>query len=547
MSSSLMNTAMSGLKAAQTALSTIGSNIANSKVESYHRQTTTLATDGSNNNINGVKVSGIQREYDEFINAHYNKAVTEQGERKIYAEFALELDKLMSASDTDLASSMTEFFTSLQTLSTDAASAPLRTAVINKAQAMISRFKSVEQQFNTMEQRLNGNIGQMADKVSQLAQQVAKLNGEMTKIKGLQGYVPNEMLDRRDQLTRELSTVAGISVIRQDDTININLANGLSLVNGTKANKITAISSAADPAQITLAYDDGINPPREIDTRSITGGELAGALAVRDEVLQPNRQKINQLGLILTESINQVQQAGFDLQGNAGQALFQTGKPSIISHNQNQGTSSFATQFTDATQVKGIDYAMMFDGNNWVVTQQSTGASVNVTSTAATANHGTKLTFDGMEIEIAPTSAPQAGDKFIIKSVDEVISGLSVAITNPAGIAAASQAGTGQADNTNIKNLLALQDKKLVNGTSTLSKAYTAVAGDVASKANQAKADFTAQSVITKSYLQKQQSVSGVNLDEEYLEMSRMQEFYMSNAKVIQTANSLFETLMRIF
>lgn len=547
MSSSLMNTAMSGLKAAQTALSTIGSNIANSKVESYHRQTTTLATDGSNNNINGVKVSGIQREYDEFINAHYNKAVTEQGERKIYAEFALELDKLMSASDTDLASSMTEFFTSLQTLSTDAASAPLRTAVINKAQAMISRFKSVEQQFNTMEQRLNGNIGQMADKVSQLAQQVAKLNGEMTKIKGLQGYVPNEMLDRRDQLTRELSTVAGISVIRQDDTININLANGLSLVNGTKANKITAISSAADPAQITLAYDDGINPPREIDTRSITGGELAGALAVRDEVLQPNRQKINQLGLILTESINQVQQVGFDLQGNAGQALFQTGKPSIISHNQNQGTSSFATQFTDATQVKGIDYAMMFDGNNWVVTQQSTGASVNVTSTAATANHGTKLTFDGMEIEIAPTSAPQAGDKFIIKSVDEVISGLSVAITNPAGIAAASQAGTGQADNTNIKNLLALQDKKLVNGTSTLSKAYTAVAGDVASKANQAKADFTAQSVITKSYLQKQQSVSGVNLDEEYLEMSRMQEFYMSNAKVIQTANSLFETLMRIF
>ncbi|HGJ5868094.1 flagellar hook-associated protein FlgK [Arsenophonus nasoniae] len=349
MSSSLMNTAMSGLKAAQTALSTIGSNIANAKVESYHRQTTTLATDGSNNNINGVKVSGIQREYDEFINAHYNKAVTEQGERKIYAEFALELDKLMSASDTDLASSMTEFFTSLQTLSTDAASAPLRTAVINKAQAMISRFKSVEQQFNTMEQRLNGNIGQMADKVSQLAQQVAKLNGEMTKIKGLQGYVPNEMLDRRDQLTRELSTVAGISVIRQDDTININLANGLSLVNGTKANKITAISSAADPAQITLAYDDGINPPREIDTRSITGGELAGALAVRDEVLQPNRQKINQLGLILTESINQVQQAGFDLQGNAGQALFQTGKPSIISHNQNQGTSSFATQFTDAT------------------------------------------------------------------------------------------------------------------------------------------------------------------------------------------------------
>ena len=49
----------------------------------------------------------------------------------------------MSASDTDLASSMTEFFSGLQMLSTDAVSAPLHNVVINKAQAMVSRFKSV--------------------------------------------------------------------------------------------------------------------------------------------------------------------------------------------------------------------------------------------------------------------------------------------------------------------------------------------------------------------------------------------------------------------
>ncbi|WP_369406968.1 hypothetical protein [Arsenophonus endosymbiont of Aleurodicus floccissimus] len=35
-------------------------------------------------------------------------------------------------------------------------------------------------------------------------------------------------------------------------------------------------------------------------------------------------------------------------------------------------------------------------------------------------------------------------------------------------------------------------------------------------------------------------------MDEEYLEMTRMQEFYMSNAKVVQVANNLFETLMRM-
>ncbi|WP_119710927.1 flagellar basal body protein [Arsenophonus endosymbiont of Aleurodicus floccissimus] len=75
MSGSLMNTAMSGLKTAQTALATI-SSIANAKVEGYHYQTITLATDGSNtNNVNGVKVARIQREYDEFINTNYNKSL----------------------------------------------------------------------------------------------------------------------------------------------------------------------------------------------------------------------------------------------------------------------------------------------------------------------------------------------------------------------------------------------------------------------------------------------------------------------------------------
>ncbi|WP_334473845.1 flagellar hook-associated protein FlgK [Arsenophonus sp. PmNCSU2021_1] len=325
MSGSLMNTAMSGLKTAQTALATISSNIANAKVEGYHRQTITLATDGSStNNVNGVKVAGIQREYDEFINTNYNKSLTKQSELKVYADYALQLDKLMSASDTDLASSVTEFFSSLQMLSTDAASEPLRNVVVNKSQALVNRFKSVEQQFNAMERQLNGNIGMIADKVSQLAQQVANLNGEITKVKGLQSNVPNEILDRRDQLARELSAVVGINVVAHGETININLTNGLSLVNGSKANKIFAQSSAADPNHITLGYDDGMTIRREIDYASVTGGQLAGALAVRDEVLQPNRQKINHLGLVLAESVNQVQQGGYDLQGNAGQALFNT-------------------------------------------------------------------------------------------------------------------------------------------------------------------------------------------------------------------------------
>nr|WP_119710929.1 hypothetical protein [Arsenophonus endosymbiont of Aleurodicus floccissimus] len=146
---------------------------------------------------------------------------------------------------------------------------------------------------------------------------------------------------------------------------------------------------------------------------------------------------------------------------------------------------------------------MTFDGNDWQVTELATKRPVTVTVTAASGTNGTKLTFFGIEIEVATASAPQAGDQFIIKPVEGFIDGLSVVMTDPTGIAAASQVGAWQADSSNIKNIIALQNKKLIDGTSTYSKAYTSIVSDIAAKANQAKVDVKAESVITDSYYQK--------------------------------------------
>ena len=72
MSNNLINTAMSGLNAAQAAMSTISNNIANQKVNWYNRQMTVFNENGgtmtSNGYIgNGVNVSRIHREYNEFL------------------------------------------------------------------------------------------------------------------------------------------------------------------------------------------------------------------------------------------------------------------------------------------------------------------------------------------------------------------------------------------------------------------------------------------------------------------------------------------------
>ncbi|MNR55587.1 Flagellar hook-associated protein 1 [compost metagenome] len=57
---------------------------------------------------------------------------------------------------------------------------------------------------------------------------------------------------------------------------------------------------------------------------------------------------------------------------------------------------------------------------------------------------------------------------------------------------------------------------------------------------------MTSQNNIVKQLTIQQQSASGVNLDEEYGELLRFQQYYMANAQVIQTASSMFDALLNI-
>jgi flagellar hook-associated protein 1 FlgK len=44
----------------------------------------------------------------------------------------------------------------------------------------------------------------------------------------------------------------------------------------------------------------------------------------------------------------------------------------------------------------------------------------------------------------------------------------------------------------------------------------------------------------------QQQSISGVNLDEEYGNLQRYQQYYLANAQVLQTANTLFDAILNV-
>lgn len=124
---------------------------------------------------------------------------------------------------------------------------------------------------------------------------------------------------------------------------------------------------------------------------------------------------------------------------------------------------------------------------------------------------------------------------------------MGVLVTNESQIAMAKDATAGESDNRNGQALLDLQkDSTTVGGSKSFNDAYATLVSNVGSKTATLKTSSTTQGNVVTQLSNQQQSISGVNLDEEYGNLQRFQQYYLANAQVLQTANSLFDALLSI-
>jgi len=146
-----------------------------------------------------------------------------------------------------------------------------------------------------------------------------------------------------------------------------------------------------------------------------------------------------------------------------------------------------------------------------------TGNPANVAFTA-----GGAISYNGWTIKISGT--PAAGDVFTISA-------------NSAGVS----------DNRNALLLAGLQtDKTLAGGTASYQTAYAQIVSDVGNKTREIEVTATAQESVLKQAEDAQQSMSGVNLDEEAANLLRYQQAYQASGKMIEIADRLFNTLLEL-
>ncbi|MGE8171734.1 flagellar hook-associated protein FlgK [Erwinia amylovora] len=546
--SNLINTAMSGLSASSAALNTTSNNITNYAVTGYSRQTTVLnqsasTLSGGNYYGSGAAVSSVYREYDQFINKQLLAASTQSSALSTQAGQMSNIDDMMSGTTNNLSTNIQDFFKSLQTLASNASDSSSRQAVLGKAEGLVNQFKVSDTYLANLDSGLNTSIKSTVGQVNNYAEQIANINQQIAKLKGAgAGSEPNNLLDKRDLLVSELNKLVGVNVSQQDGgSYSISIGNGISLVQGDRFEQLAAVPSSADPARTTIASVDSVTGAKtEIAESQFTSGSLGGLLAFRND-LDGVRNQIGQLALALGSNFNTQHQAGVDSEGDKGEAFFKLGSPSATSNSLNKGNASLSVAY-DASKtgdVKASNYKMTLENGSWNLVRLADNSKVTDVDTST---DGT-LKFDGLTVTVGATGTAQNNDSYIIKPVSSVISGMSVNITDAAKLAASSPTG-GESNNENVKSLLGLQTQDLINGKSTLTQAYASLVADVGNKTSSLEASNTTQSAVVKQLTSQQQSVSGVNLDEEYSNLARYQQYYMANAQVLQTASTLFQSLL---
>ena len=106
--------------------------------------------------------------------------------------------------------------------------------------------------------------------------------------------------------------------------------------------------------------------------------------------------------------------------------------------------------------------------------------------------------------------------------------------------------GTG--NNQVMLEMIALKSKKIIGGPngSTISESYSETVGKAGNFSNQATIAQTALQVVNEHAIEARDRISGVSLDSEAADLIRFQQAYQASAKAMQTASTLFDSILQI-
>ncbi len=535
----ILNIAQSGLFASQAAMNTTSNNISNVNTPGYDVETTQLEpvdyidlSGQEAGSPGGVTVAGVQRQYNAFLQSQiYQTQQNMSGADSSSTTLGQVEQAFNETGQTGLSTYFNTFVNDWQQVASNPSDQSARTVLLGDAQTLVSAVQEKQGAIQEAIKQANDTISGTVQTVNSIAASIAQLNGQIAAAQGNTTGSLAQLLDQRDNLMNQLSQSISFSFYT-DNTGQVTIISGMqNLVSGSQTNELSASQDANGDYQLYLG---GANI-----TSQVTGGALGGLISARSEAETQGLLPLNRFAAALVQQVNEVQEQGYGLDGSTGNPFF---SPLTLATTANS-SASITASVTNESQLTLDQYNIKIDSSgNYNVYDTQTGSLV----TSGTYTSGGAISFDGIQATI--TGSPAAGDTFTIDPLKNAVNNFSVAITDGSQVAAASSSSGVPGDNSNALAMTDMLNNTQVSGLGgqTFMAYYQGIVSATGTASASASDSQTFESNLLDQLNQQQDSVSGVNIDEESVNLIKYQQAYQAAAMVIQTTNQLFQSLMNI-
>jgi len=448
MSSDLLSTAVTGLRVAQSSLSTSGHNIANANVEGYSRQVVRAETNPATPQGgifigNGANVASVDRQVNDFLTEQLRRDTTLFHDLETFQGNIAQLDTLLSDGATGLSGAFESFFASMQNGADDPTSIPSRQLIVSESENLSDRFNTVYGRLISIGNSINTGIETAVSEINSLVTNVADLNLKIADALGSGNGQPNDLLDQRDQTLRELSKYISFQTYEQGfGEVNILIASGQNLVVGSESRELAVIDDPADPERKQVVFVSDV-AQRQIPSDAL-GGELGGLFRFRDESLTDTYNNIGRIAVVMADTFNDIHGQGLDLQNNFGGNFFYDVNDDDIALDRVIGSSEnpppndriLRAYIQDASQLQLSDYEVsMVNDGMYSITRLSD--DTEIARNTLSGSYPFSAEFEGIEL-VFERGSFQAGDSFVVQAVRSGARDFSSSLVNPEELAFAS-------------------------------------------------------------------------------------------------------------
>jgi len=327
-----LNSSISSLRVNQQALGVISDNIANANSENYTRQVVIQSAEVLNGESSGVRIDGIDRVVDNFLNESARRQVANVGKAEVIDKYYDRISLFVGqpGEDNSLNAYVDNFFTSLSDLANNPDVASLRRSALDQGVILADKISELAGNLENVRFNIDQEISNNISSINTLLNDITSLNESIREAKRIGGS-SNALLDRRDGLLEEVTKLVDVQTTFNDfGEVSLSF-NGGEILNpgqffelqysGAGSQESFALDLPIGPVTV-IEYDSQgrqIGTPRTIvssstDTPPLTpvfsSGSLKGLLEMRDFEIPQITAQLDELAVNIKDSFNAIHNNG---------------------------------------------------------------------------------------------------------------------------------------------------------------------------------------------------------------------------------------------